>query len=73
MKKIMKRIIGFYIDEHELDISMFKLLGTAGVLVSLIGAVQDSFTSSDYKGTIINLLAALASAILFSSSIAGTV
>ena len=64
MKKIMKRIIGFYIDEHELDISMFKLLGTAGVLVSLIGAVQDSFTSSDYKGTIINLLAALASVLL---------
>lgn len=54
-------IIDFYIKEKELDIRLFKLLGTGGVLVSLVGAVQDMFTSSDYTGTLINPLAALAS------------
>ncbi|MCR5769496.1 MAG: response regulator [Lachnospiraceae bacterium] len=54
-------IINFYIKENELDIRLFKLLGTAGVLVSLVGAVQDMFTSADLMGTLINLLAAAAS------------
>ena len=54
-------IKSFYIDEKELDIRMFKLLGTGGILVSIVGAVQDVITSSDLTGTLINLLAALAS------------
>ena len=61
---IKRKIIDFYTKEKELNISLFKLLGTGGILVSLIGAVQDTFTSSDYTGTVINLLAALASACL---------
>ena len=59
--KLKKWIIDFYTKEKELDISLFKLLGTAGILVSIIGAVQSLFISSDYIGTVINLLAALAS------------
>ncbi len=57
-------VIEFYIKEKELDIRLFKLLGTAGILVSLIGATQDIFTSSDFTGSLINLLAALASVCL---------
>ncbi len=51
----------FYLKEKELDIRMFKLLGTAGIVVSIVGAVQDMFTSTDIMGSVINLLAALAS------------
>ena len=51
----------FYTKDKELDIRLFKLLGTGGILVSLVGAVQDLFTSSDFTGSLINLLAALAS------------
>ena len=61
LKGLKQFIIDFYIKEKELDIRLFKLLGTGGVLVSLIGAVQDIFTSSDYMGSLINLLAALSS------------
>ncbi|MBP5159239.1 MAG: response regulator [Lachnospiraceae bacterium] len=59
--RLKRFIVSFYIKEKELDIRMFKLLGTAGVLVSLVGAVQDLFTSSDITGSLINLMAALAS------------
>ena len=62
--RLKKWIIDFYTKEKELDISLFKLLGTAGILISLVGAVQDAFTSSDLMGTLINLLAALASLVL---------
>ncbi len=61
LKGLKQFIIDFYIKEKELNIRLFKLLGTGGVLVSLVGAVQDIFTSSDYMGSLINLLAALAS------------
>lgn len=54
----------FYTKDKELDIRLFKLLGTGGILVSLVGAVQDIFTSSDFTGSLINLLAALASVCL---------
>ena len=59
--KIKRNILDFYLKENELDISLFKLLGTAGVLISVVGGIQNLFASSDYMGTIINLLAALAS------------
>ncbi len=62
--KLKKFIIDFYIKEKELDIRLFKLLGTAGILVSLTGAFQDAFTSPDLTGSIINILAALASVCL---------
>ncbi|MBP5332481.1 MAG: response regulator [Lachnospiraceae bacterium] len=64
LSKIKHNIIEFYINENELDIRMFKLLGTGGILVSLAGGIQDIFTSSDYMGSLINLLAALASVLL---------
>ncbi len=62
--KLKRAVAAFYLEEKELDIRLFKLLGTAGVIVSMVGAVQDIFTSSDYVGSVINLLAALASVCL---------
>ena len=63
-KGLSRKIIDFYTKEKELNISLFKLLGTGGILVSIFGAVQDLFTSSDLMGTLINLMAALASVAL---------
>ena len=63
-RSLKKTIIDFYTKEKSLDVSLFKLLGTGGIAVSLTGAIQDMFTSSDLMGTVINLLAALASVIL---------
>ncbi|MCR5206804.1 MAG: response regulator [Lachnospiraceae bacterium] len=60
-KGLKDGIVNFYIKEKELDISMIKLLGTAGIMISLVGAVQAIFTSFDSKGLLINILAALAS------------
>ena len=60
-KGLKDGIVNFYVKEKELDISMIKLLGTAGIMISLVGAVQAIFTSFDSKGLLINILAALAS------------
>ncbi len=60
-KSLKQSIDDFYIKESAPDIRLFKLLGTGGVIVSIIGAIQDIFTSTDLTGTLINLLAALAS------------
>ena len=59
--KIKQFIIDFYTKGKELDITLFKLLGTAGILISLIGCIQSLVVLSDYVGAGINLLAALAS------------
>ncbi len=59
--KLKESIVEFYTKEKEPDIRLFKLLGTGGIAVSIIGAVQDLFTSSDFTGSLINLIAALAS------------
>ena len=56
---LKKRIIDFYTKEKEFDVRLFKLLGTAGVLVSILGA---AFSNS--QGRLINLIAALASVCL---------
>lgn len=61
VSKIKQFIIDFYTKEKELDITLFKLLGTAGILISLIGCIQSLVVLSDYVGAGINLLAALAS------------
>ncbi len=60
-EKLKQAIDDFYIKESAPDIRLFKLLGTGGIIVSIIGAIQDIFTSSDLTGSLINLLAALAS------------
>ncbi|MBE5870165.1 MAG: response regulator [Lachnospiraceae bacterium] len=56
-----KKIVSFYTKEKELDILLFKVLGTAGFIVSLIGSIQSLFTLQDFTGFGINLLAAFAS------------
>lgn len=58
---IKKSIIEFYTKEKELNITFFKLLGTAGIVISIIGGLQSLITSNDYTGALINLFAALAS------------
>ena len=62
--KIKQFIIDFYTKEKELDITLFKLLGTAGILISLIGCIQSLMVLSDYVGAGINLLAARALSVL---------
>ncbi|MBR4345045.1 MAG: response regulator [Lachnospiraceae bacterium] len=59
--KIKTAIIKFYREENDLDVTFFKMLGTAGILVSLIGSIQSLFTLTDFMGALINLLAAGAS------------
>ncbi|MBE5906765.1 MAG: hypothetical protein E7277_08285, partial [Lachnospiraceae bacterium] len=61
MKRIKKKILDFYTNEKELDITFFKLLGTGGILVSLVGAIQAIITIQDYQSAIINAVAMLAS------------
>ena len=60
-KALKQSIVNFYIKESAPDIRLFKLLGTGGIIVSIMGAIQDIFTSSDLTGSLINMLAALAS------------
>ncbi|MCR5784964.1 MAG: response regulator [Eubacterium sp.] len=58
------RFLGFYTKEKELDITLFKILGTAGILISIVGALQSLFTAGDYISSLINVGAALASVCL---------
>ena len=62
--KIKQFIIDFYTKEKELDITLFKLLGTAGILVSIAGGIISVVTADNYTGMTINMLAALASVLL---------
>lgn len=62
--KLVEAVRGFYTNENELDITLFKLLGTGGIVVSLVGVIQDPITSSDFTGALINLGAAIASMLL---------
>ncbi|MCR5206384.1 MAG: response regulator [Lachnospiraceae bacterium] len=64
ISNLRKAILKFYKEDNELEVTLFKLLGTAGILVSIIGSIQSFLTLSDYMGVLINLLAALASACL---------
>ena len=64
ISNLRKAIFKFYKEDNELEVTLFKLLGTAGILVSIIGSIQSFLTFSDYMGALINLLAALASACL---------
>lgn len=59
-----KTVIDFYTKEKEMDITLFKLLGTAGILVSIVGATMSVLTAADSLGMLINLLAAAASVVL---------
>ncbi len=64
MKNLITRLINFYRKETELDVVFFKLLGTAGAIISLIGAVQSIFTLTDWTGFFINMGAAVGSVLL---------
>ncbi len=61
MKEFLTKLINFYKKETELDVIFFKLLGTSGAIISLIGAVQSLFTLSDLSGFFINMGAAVGS------------
>ncbi|MCR5717270.1 MAG: response regulator, partial [Lachnospiraceae bacterium] len=65
MKSLLpKHILKFYTKESELNVIFFKMLGTAGIAISLIGAIQSLITAGDIIGCMINLIAAIASVIL---------
>lgn len=64
MNKLISKLINFYKKETELDVVFFKLLGTAGAIISLIGAVQSIFTLTDWAGFFINMAAAVGSVVL---------
>ena len=52
------KIVKFYTHENELEVTLFKMLGTAGVMVSLIGCLQALLTQSGYMGALLNLIMA---------------
>ena len=65
MKSIFpSKIIDFYKKETELNIIFFKLLGTAGIIISFAGAISSFFTGSDPANFFINIGAAIASVAL---------
>ena len=65
MKSIFpSKIIDFYKKETELNIIFFKLLGTAGIIISFAGAISSFFTGSDPVNIFINIGAAIASVAL---------
>lgn len=61
MNKFLDKLINFYKKETNLDVVFFKLLGTSGAIISIIGAVQSLFTLSDLSGFMINMSAAVGS------------
>ncbi len=66
LRRMKNLIVGFYTNEKELNITLFKLLGTAGILVSIYGCLQSLITSDDYIGALINFFAIVASVLLLS-------
>jgi signal transduction histidine kinase/DNA-binding response OmpR family regulator len=64
MKTLLTKLINFYKKETELDVVFFKILGTAGVIISVIGAIQSIFTLTDRTGFLINMAAAVGSVVL---------
>ncbi|MCR4756704.1 MAG: response regulator [Butyrivibrio sp.] len=64
MKTLLTNLINFYKKETELNVVFFKLLGTAGIIISIIGAIQSLFTLTDWTGFLINMSAAVGSVAL---------
>ena len=64
LSTLLGKLINFYKKETELDVVLFKLLGTGGAIISLIGAVQSIFTLVDLTGFMINMAAAVGSVAL---------
>lgn len=62
MKKIFRYISNYYTKDKEIDVTLFKILGSAGIVVSVLAAIQ-SFTV-DQAGGMINSIAALLSILL---------
>ena len=62
--KMKRTVIDFYTKEKEMDITLFKVLGTAGAMVSIVGATMALITAPGSMGMWINLMAGAASIVL---------
>ncbi len=62
MKKLYEFLVKYYTKDKEIDITLFKILGSAGVLVCIVAGIQ-SLTMS-VSGGIINLSAGIVSVLL---------
>lgn len=64
LKKCWSWIVYFYTGEKKLEVTLFKILGTGGMLVSFFGFFQGLITDLSLSGTLANLVAAVLSLIL---------
>lgn len=62
MKKLYELLVKYYTKDKEIDITLFKILGSAGVLVCIVAGIQ-SLTMS-VSGGIINFSAGIVSVLL---------
>lgn len=57
-------LVHYYTKDTEMDITLFKILGTAGILVSIASGMQSIVTGISLVGGLIDFLAAFASVLL---------
>ncbi len=64
MKKIWNKFFHYIKKDSEIDIKLFKILGIAGILVSVISGVQSIVTGVSLTGGLIDFFAAFLSVLL---------
>ena len=64
MGKISKFLTEYYTRNKEIDITLFKILGTAGIVVSIIAGTQSIVSGVAIVGGLIDYLAAALSVLL---------
>lgn len=64
MEKIKQFLTNYYTKDKEIDIALFKILGTAGIMVSLVAGTQSILSGVSVIGGLIDYVAVVASIIL---------
>lgn len=64
MDKIKSFLINYYTKDTEIDIALFKILGTGGIILSLVSGMQSILVDISVLGGLIDFAAALAGVFL---------
>ena len=42
IKKVFEAVLSYFVKEHELNITLFKILGITGVIVSIVAGIESA-------------------------------
>lgn len=65
IKKVFEAVLSYFVKEHELNITLFKILGITGVIVSIVAGIESAIAGGTAKnGALIDFLAAIMAMLL---------